>query len=166
MSPRILPASVLMPEYEALLREGAELPLVISGGSMLPFLAPGRDSVMLKAPDRPLKRGDIVFYRRRNGAYILHRLYRIRDGKCWMIGDAQIEVEGPLSESCIFAYVTQVQRKGRIEKPGTLCWAFFAHGWLWLIPVRHTIMKTYALMKRTVSKGGAHFAGSKRLHHA
>ena len=26
MSPRVLPASVLMPEYEALLRQGAELP--------------------------------------------------------------------------------------------------------------------------------------------
>ena len=38
MSPRTLPAAVLMPEYEALLRDGAELPLVISGESMLPFL--------------------------------------------------------------------------------------------------------------------------------
>ena len=103
MSARILPASVLMPEYEALLREGAELPLVVSGGSMLPFLAPGRDSVLLKAPDRPLRRGDIVFYRRRNGMYVLHRLLRIRDGACWMVGDAQTLVEGPLSEDCICA---------------------------------------------------------------
>ena len=73
MSPKVLPASVLMPEYESLLLEGAELPLVISGGSMLPFLASGRDSVMLKAPDRALRRGDIVIYRRENGAYVLHR---------------------------------------------------------------------------------------------
>lgn len=143
MSPKILPASVLMPEYEALLKEGAELPLVISGGSMLPFLAPGRDSVMLKAPDRPLKRGDIVFYRRRNGAYILHRLLRVRGDSCWMVGDAQTIIEGPLDRSCIFAYVTRVQRKGRVEKPGTFWWIFFEHTWLAMLPTRHVIMRVY-----------------------
>lgn len=143
MSPKVLPASVLMPEYEALLKEGAELPLVISGGSMLPFLAPGRDSVMLKEPDRPLKRGDIVFYRRRNGAYILHRLLRVRGDSCWMVGDAQTIIEGPLDRSCIFAYVTRVQRKGRVEKPGTFWWYFFEHTWLAMLPMRHVIMRAY-----------------------
>lgn len=147
MSPKVLPASVLMPEYESLLLEGAELPLVISGGSMLPFLASGRDSVMLKAPDRALRRGDIVFYRRENGAYVLHRLLRVRDGKCWMIGDAQTTVEGPLDRDCIFAYVTQVKRKGQIEKPGTFRWEFFAHVWLRVVPLRRIIMKTYSRFK-------------------
>lgn len=147
MSPKVLPASVLMPEYESLLLEGAELPLVISGGSMLPFLASGRDSVMLKAPDRALRRGDIVFYRRENGAYVLHRLLHVRDGKCWMIGDAQTTVEGPLDRDCIFAYVTQVKRKGQIEKPGTFWWEFFAHVWLRVVPLRRIIMKTYSRFK-------------------
>ena len=160
MSPRVLPASVLMPEYEELLRQGAELPLVISGGSMLPFLAPGRDSVLLKAPDRQLRRGDIVFYRRANGDYILHRLLRVRDGKCWMVGDAQLLVEGPLPETCVFAYVTQVQRKGKIEKPGTACWALFAHGWLALRPVRRPVMRIYGRVRHALRKGGAHHAGS------
>ena len=148
MSPKVLPASVLMPEYEALLLQGAELPLVVSGGSMLPFLAPGRDSVMLKAPDRPLRRGDIVFYRRKNGAYILPRLQRIRNGQCWMVGDAQTIIEGPLDESCIFAYVTKVQRKGKTECPGTWMWDFFQHGWLRVIPLRHVIMRAYGRVRR------------------
>ena len=148
MSTRVLPASVLMPEYEALLLEGAELPLVISGSSMLPFLAPGRDTVLLKKPDRPLKRGDIVFYRRRNGDYILHRLLRIRDGRCWMIGDAQTVIEGPLDEPCIFAYVTRVRRKGKTEKPGTFRLEFFARTWLRVIPARHVIMKLYGRFNR------------------
>ena len=143
MSPKVLPASVLMPEYETLLKEGVELPLVISGGSMLPFLAPGRDSVMLKEPDRPLKRGDIVFYRRRNGAYILHRLLRVRGDSCWMVGDAQTIIEGPLDRSCIFAYVTRVHRKGKVEKPGTFWWNFFEHTWLAMLPMRHVIMRAY-----------------------
>lgn len=152
MSARILPASVLMPEYEALLREGAELPLVISGGSMLPFLAPGRDSVLLKSPDRPLRRGDIVFYRRRNGMYVLHRLIRIRNGQCWMVGDAQTLIEGPLSEDCIFAYVTCVQRKGKTERPGTFWWEFFCTVWLWVTPLRRYILAVYMRGHRAVQK--------------
>lgn len=150
MSARVLPAAVLMPEYEALLREGAELPLVISGSSMLPFLAPGRDSVLLKAPDRPFRCGDIVFYRRRNGDYVLHRIRRIENGRCWMVGDAQTVIEGPLDEGCIFAYVTQVQRKGKIEKPGTFCWDFFARTWLRLVPMRHLILKAYGCVRHIV----------------
>ena len=165
MSPRILPASVLMPEYEALLREGAELPLVISGGSMLPFLAPGRDSVMLKARDRPLRRGDIVFYRRANGAYILHRLLRVRNGSCWMVGDAQTVVEGPLDIDCIFAYVTAAQRKGKVEKPGTFWWDFFAHTWLRVIPLRRIIMKIYGAC-RAIKIRRCPYAGSQGFHHA
>ena len=148
MSPKVLPASVLMPEYETLLKEGVELPLVISGGSMRPFLVPGRDSVMLNAPDRALRRGDIVFYRRKGGAYILHRLLRVRGDRCWMVGDAQTVVEGPLDRSCIFAYVTRVQRKGGVEKPGTFWWEFFEHTWLVLRPMRHVIMRGYAFARR------------------
>ena len=103
MSPRTLPAAVLMPEYEALLRDGAELPLVISGESMLPFLRPGRDTVYLKQPDAPLQRGEIAFYRRLDGSYILHRVYRAVPGAYWFLGDAQTRVEGPLPAQCVFA---------------------------------------------------------------
>lgn len=166
MSARILPASVLMPEYEALLREGAELPLVISGGSMLPFLAPGRDSVLLKAPDRPLHRGDIVFYRRRNGMYVLHRLVRTKNGQCWMVGDAQTQIEGPLPAECIFAYVTCVQRKGRTERPGTFIWDFFQYVWLAVIPLRRYLIAIIVRILRIARKGGALHEGSKRVHYA
>lgn len=48
MEKRILSAEELMPEYTELLKAGAELPLSVSGASMLPFLYPGRDAVFLK----------------------------------------------------------------------------------------------------------------------
>lgn len=141
---RVLDAEVLMPEYRKLLKDGAILPLTVSGGSMLPFLAPGRDTVYLKSPDRELKRGDIVFYQRPSGQYILHRLYRIENGLCWFAGDAQDEVEGPLSEQCIFACVTYAVRKGKREEQGTFLWNFFAGGWLRMLGKRRRIMGVYA----------------------
>lgn len=144
---KIFTADVLIPEYRALFAEGAELPLVVSGGSMLPFLAPGRDTVYLKAPERPLRRGDIAFYQRPNGQYILHRVCRAEGESLWFVGDAQDVVEGPLPQSCVFAYVTAARRKDRVQKPGVFWWDFFAGPWLRLIGQRQRILRAYGKLK-------------------
>lgn len=143
MSPRTLPAAVLMPEYESLLRDGAELPLVISGESMLPFLRPGRDTVYLKQPDAPLQRGEIAFYRRSDGSYILHRVYRAVPGAYWFLGDAQTRVEGPLPAQCVFAHVTAVRRGGRLILPGQLLWRIFSGPWLEHVRLRPRLLRVY-----------------------
>lgn len=147
MNPKVFSTDVLIPEYRALLDEGAELPLVVSGGSMLPFLAPERDTVYLKAPDRPLRRGDIAFYRRPNGQYILHRVCRAEGESLWFVGDAQDAIEGPLPQSCVFACVTAAHRKGKLQKPGTFWWDFFAGAWLRCIGHRQQILRLYGKLK-------------------
>lgn len=145
MSPRTLPAAVLMPEYEALLREGAELPLVVSGESMLPFLRPGRDTVYLKKPEASLQRGDIAFYRRFDGSYILHRVFRAEPGKYWFLGDAQTRVEGPLPAQCVFARVTAVRRGQRLIHTGSRFWRLFSGPWLALVRQRPRLLRIYRL---------------------
>ena len=154
MSPRTLPASVLMPEYEALLREGAELPLVVSGGSMLPFLRPGRDTVFLKRPDAPLQRGEIAFYRRADGSYILHRVYRAEPGKYWFLGDAQILVEGPLPAQCVFAHVIAVRRGERLIQPKHLFWRFFSGPWLKHTRLRLRVLRVYRWFYHPLKENG------------
>ena len=144
---KILNPDELMPGYVELLRSGAELPLTISGGSMLPFLAPGRDSVLLRGIDRELRRGDIVFYRRANGRYILHRLYRIEGDKLWFVGDAQDEIEGPLSRDCAFAYVVSAKRKNKIQKRGCFWWDFFEKTWLVTVGSRKKILAAYSHLR-------------------
>lgn len=145
---RALSPDELMPKYIELLNSGAVLPIIISGGSMLPFLAPGRDSVKIKAIDRPLKRGDIVFYRRMDGKYVLHRIYRINGDEMWLVGDAQDDVEGPLSVDCAFAYVTEARRKNKTLKPGSFWWEFFEKTWLLFVGRRSKMLLAYSRMKR------------------
>lgn len=131
-----------------LVEEGREVSMLISGSSMSPFLCHGRDQVYFKAPDRPLRVGDMVFFQRRSGQYVLHRICKVKDGSYYIVGDAQTAIEGPVSREQIFALVTRVQRKGRILAPGDFWWEFFARVWVRLIPLRPLLVRAYGLLQR------------------
>lgn len=125
----------------SLVEEGHEVSMVITGSSMSPFLVHGRDAVYFGKPHRPLRRGDIVCYRRSDGSFVVHRIYKVTSQGYYLIGDAQTVIEGPLSETQIFALVKKVRRKGQWLEPGCFWWEFFAHTWLSLIPLRRFILR-------------------------
>ena len=129
-----------------LVEEGREVSMNISGSSMSPFLCHERDRVFFKAPDRPLRVGDMVFYQRRSGQYVLHRICKVKDGSYYIVGDAQTAIEGPVRREQIFALVTKVQRKGRVLAPGDFWWEFFARVWVRLIPLRPLLVRAYGLL--------------------
>lgn len=137
-------------EYVSMLRElveeGHQVSLLISGSSMSPFLIHQRDTIYFKKPDRELKAGDMVFYQRRDGRFVMHRIRRIRPEGFYMIGDGQTEIEGPLQREQIFGLVTAVQRKGKMIRPGDFWWEFFARVWLRIIPLRNLIRRIYAAL--------------------
>ena len=61
-----------------LVEDGNSVSLNVSGMSMFPFLEHERDTVYFEAPKRKLRRGDIVFYQRSNGQYVMHRIYKVK----------------------------------------------------------------------------------------
>ena len=66
------PRPLHLAQAEPLLRERLEATVVltVTGGSMLPLLAGGRDRVTLgPVPDR-LRRGEVLLYRRADGSYV------------------------------------------------------------------------------------------------
>ena len=126
-----------------LVNEGKECRLLISGSSMAPFLVHERDSILFSKPDRELRRGDMVFYQRDNGQYVMHRILKVKPEGLYIIGDAQTEVEGPVRPEQVFALVTKVNRKGKWVGPGNFWWWFFSTVWLRLFPVRRLILKLY-----------------------
>lgn len=131
----------------ALLEETAAVPLVISGGSMTPFLVHGRDTVFLsKVVDNP-KRGDMLLYRRRDGSYVLHRVYRTEGECCTMLGDAQTMPEPGICRDQILAKVTAVRRKGKLLRNNSLLWQFFEKIWIRVVPLRPTLTRVYMRMK-------------------
>ena len=139
-------------EYVSVLRDIAEegnvVSMRIAGSSMSPFLCHGRDYVYFTRPDRELRRGDMVFYQRDSGQYVMHRIYKVRPEGYYMVGDAQTQIEGPLRREQIFARIIRVKRDGRMLEPGNFWWEFFEHAWIRMIPLRHGIQKIYGLFVR------------------
>lgn len=144
-APRLVDTEAYVSALRELVRAGHEAAVPIAGGSMLPFLAHGRDRIFFAAPDRPLRRGDMVFYQRPDGQYVMHRVARVRPEGLYLVGDAQTAVEGPLPPECVFARVTAAERKGKRITAGDFWWDFFAGPWLTIRPLRRLILKLYSM---------------------
>lgn len=140
---RVLPPEMLIPELLALLEETDSVPLTISGNSMTPFLAHGRDTVFLSKVTRPLKKGDMIFYRRQNGQYVLHRICRVHPDSFDLVGDAQTYIETGIRPEQVLAIVNTVRRKGRLLEKGHFWWDFFEMFWLRIIPLRPLVCRIY-----------------------
>jgi len=137
-------------EYVSLLRdavrEGQTVSMRIVGSSMSPFLAHDRDVIVFAAPHRELRAGDMVFYQRDSGQFVMHRIHKVRPEGLYLVGDGQTEIEGPLSPDHVFALVGKVCRKGRWMQPGDFWWEFFEHVWPCLLPLRPLISRIYGFV--------------------
>ena len=142
-------------EYIDILRtvidEGKEVNMRVLGSSMAPFVVHERDTIYFKRPERKLKKGDIAFFQRNNGQYVVHRIYKIKGDEYYFVGDNQTLIEGPIEKGQIFAIVTRVIRKGKEIRPGDPWWLFFEKIWINMIPLRRITIKAYGLIRR---KGG------------
>lgn len=140
---RILEPEVLMEQLPGMLEEAEAVPLVISGNSMSPFLAHRRDTVYLSKVTAPLKKGDMILYRRDSGAYILHRICKVDADSYTLIGDAQPVKEPGIRRDQVLAVVSAVRRKGKLLQPGSFWWEFFAKVWIRMIPLRLRCLHMY-----------------------
>lgn len=120
-------------EYEDLIREvlasGGEFRLYPHGTSMLPLIRQGRDSVALRLLQRPARKYDIIFYQRRDGSYVLHRVKAVKPNGLTLWGDNQTLTEPGVSEKQIIAYVTRIFRDE--HEINCHCFKYRVYLWLW-----------------------------------
>lgn len=120
-------------EYVAVLKEmteqGLEVAMTVFGTSMEPFLMHERDRIYFRRPEGPIKKGDMVFFQRKNGEYVMHRIMKVRKGQYYLAGDHQTFLEGPIEAQQIFAKVISVERAGVWLTEKDRLWKFYAGWW-------------------------------------
>ena len=150
MRERVVDTNEYVSVLRALAEEGRTVSMLIAGNSMSPFLCHKRDYIYFTKPDRELRRGDMVFYQRDTGQYVMHRICRKKKDGYYIVGDGQSEVEGPVRREQIFARIVRVKRKGKLLGPGDFWWEFFEHVWTRLIPERRMLTRLYGTAARHI----------------
>ena len=82
----------IYPAIKETLESGGTVELPITGTSMFPLLKAGRDTVIIKMADE-YSVGDIIFYRRDDGHFVLHRIVGIDENGFILCGDNQTALE-------------------------------------------------------------------------
>ena len=136
MPETLVPLEQMMPLIRERLASGETVQFTTRGTSMRPMLDNGKDQVILSPLPEKLKKFDLPLYRRENGQFVLHRIFKIRNEGYYMMGDRLIDLEGPIEADAIFAIVTEVERNGRWISTDAFCWKFICGAWRALYPVR------------------------------
>ncbi len=110
------------------LDSGGEFTLFPRGTSMLPLIVQDRDSVALVKAGT-LRRGDIAFYRRTDGEFVLHRIIGEKDGTFTMCGDNQLAPEYGIKPEQVIARVEYLTRKGKRISPKSLHYRIYVLLW-------------------------------------
>ena len=103
----------MLPIIEEKISSGGEVSIPVTGRSMYPTLRSGRDYAVLCKADGHLKKGDIPFYRRNNGQFVLHRIVGEDENGYILCGDNQTEKEYGVKHSQVIAVLTAVERDGK-----------------------------------------------------
>lgn len=128
-------------QIRQILARGDSCRLRVTGTSMVPFLRSEKDAVILKPFDGRVRRGDLLFYSRPNGQYILHRIHKIcPDGGFLLCGDNQTVLERVQREQ-IIAAVAAVERRDRQFAQSHFLWRALSGIWMGLFFLRPVLLK-------------------------
>ncbi len=130
-----------MPVVEEKLKTGGTVEIPIRGTSMLPLLREGRDTVVLTAVSGRLKKFDLPLYRRKNGAYVLHRVIGTDEKGYTMCGDNQWVRENGVEDGQLIGLVCEINRNGRKISVNSFRYKSYCRFWNMLLPVRKYIVK-------------------------
>ena len=104
-------------DIEHIIREtldmGKSFKISPNGGSMLPLIVQGRDSVYIKKPAGRLKKYDIAFFKRDNGKFVLHRVVKVKKDSYVMCGDNQLILEKGVEDRHIIGVVCKLECDGK-----------------------------------------------------
>lgn len=103
-------------------KEGKTFTFPAKGKSMKPFINDS-DVVTLRKVDK-IKKGDVIYFKRELGGYVLHRVIKIKKDGLIMCGDHQTRCE-KIKEDQVLAILDGVERKGKEKNLNSKKYRFY-----------------------------------------
>jgi len=150
---RLCDMDELGPFIEESVKAGKKVKLTVTGDSMYPLFKSRVDTVVLDIPkNKKPGKYDIVFYKRDNGRYILHRILKEKNGAFVIAGDNEVKKEYPVRYDQIIAKVVSFERKGKSHSADELFYKLYQFIWVNLFPIRPFILKNSFRIYRIILK--------------
>lgn len=128
------------------LDSNGEVSFISPGTSMLPTIRDRKDTVTLVRPQGKLKKGDVPFYRRDNGQYILHRIIYVNGDTYVTRGDNQWTNEYNVTDDQIIGVLKSIERSGKIYSVEDKKYKLY----LLLLPLIRWVYRIYRALKRRI----------------
>lgn len=118
------------------------------GDSMMPLLRQGKDLMVIKKIGSPLKKYDVVLFKRPNGAYVLHRIIKKSGPGLYKIaGDNRSFVE-EIPEERIIGILAEIIRDGKhvsVTDPSYI-------KYLKKLPARRILLSAEGLIRKIIGR--------------
>lgn len=133
-----------MGAFENILNDKDYLIYTNVGNSMLPLIKEGIDILVIKKPQRNIKKYDIVLSKRPSGRYILHRVISLSKNMEELViaGDNSF-MKDCISPSSVLGILSEIHRNGEEVKMDTLLKRLAVWFWCNFFFIRRPIIKIF-----------------------
>jgi len=137
----------LYPLITEAIEKGKSFTFTAFGSSMLPYIRNGKDQVTLSGLSEKPKVGDVIFYRRDNNTFVLHRIIKLEKDFLILCGDNQFTHERVRS-SQVIAKLTMIRRNGKPLDPNR----FSTRIYVFFLPLRRFCLHVIHFIKRIAKR--------------
>ena len=124
---------------------------ITRGASMRPLFKTNRDMVIIKKPDRPFKKYDVVLYTGAKNKYTMHRIVGIKGDVYLIRGDNTYVLERVPKEN-IIGILAEFNRKGKRHTVEDISYKIYSRLRNFTYPVRFVFHKIRRLMAKIYHK--------------
>jgi len=131
METKVISNDIMFAEVARLISEGRSVEIRVKGNSMNPFLASGRDCIVLSPfIDKDLVPGAFVLGRDTYGRWVAHRLVSVASDHVIMNGDGNfITSTEKMMKTDVLAVVTEYVRDGKRGSTSGRRWKTYSFLW-------------------------------------
>lgn len=107
--------NITVEEWVEYAKQGFPIPIttVLHGISMEPLIRYKKDKVTI-VPIKTIQEGDIVLFERSDGAYVVHRVFSIKDTMVQTWGDNCAYADAPIPISKVLGHIISVEKNGKV----------------------------------------------------